>query len=87
MALLAKTNNTIEITGRNNPIPFSASSNAPGKLSSRYTNNPSKIKFNMIFRRHNTNCVCRDLNLKTATTDNKAETINKAMYTLKSTAK
>ena len=51
MALLAKTKNTIEIKGRNNPIPFSAFSNAPGKLSSRYTNNPSKIKFNMILRR------------------------------------
>jgi hypothetical protein len=77
MALLAKTNNTIEITGRNNPIPFSAFSNAPGKLSSRYTNNPSKIKFNMILRRPKTNWFCLDLNEKTAIIDNKAEAKNR----------
>jgi hypothetical protein len=50
MALLAKTNNTIAKTGRNIPIPFSETAGvSPDKFSERYTNNPNKIKFNIIF--------------------------------------
>ncbi|GEP52427.1 hypothetical protein FNO01nite_30990 [Flavobacterium noncentrifugens] len=50
MALLANTKKTIETIGRNIPIPFSETITAsPDKFSERYTNNPNKIKFNMIF--------------------------------------
>jgi hypothetical protein len=50
MALLDKTNNTIATIGRNIPIPFSETAGvSPDKFSERYTNNPNKIKFNMIF--------------------------------------
>ena len=55
MALLAKTNNTIEKTGSNRPKPFSESLITREKLSNRNMNNPSKIKFNMMFRRPKTN--------------------------------
>jgi hypothetical protein len=55
MALLAKANNTIEKTGSSSPIPFSEFAGSPGRLSNRYTNNPSKIKFNMMFKRPKTN--------------------------------
>ena len=49
MALLAKTSITIEIIGRNIPIPFSETNAVPpDKFSERYTNNPNKIKFNML---------------------------------------
>jgi hypothetical protein len=50
IALLAKTKNTIASTGRNIPIPFSETAGvSPDRFSERYTNNPNKIKFNMIF--------------------------------------
>jgi hypothetical protein len=50
MALLANTRKTIETIGRNIPIPFSETAGvSPDKFSERYTNNPNKIKFNMMF--------------------------------------
>jgi hypothetical protein len=49
MALLAKTNNTIATIG-NIPIPFSETRTvSPDMFSERYTNNPNKIKFKIIF--------------------------------------
>ena len=88
MALLAKTKNTIEKIGRSIPIPFSETSDvSPDKLSDRYTNNPSKIKFNMMLRRSNTNCVCLFLNIKIAINDNKADPKNNPKYNNSSLAK
>jgi hypothetical protein len=50
MALLAKTNNTIATIGRNIPIPFSETRTvSPDMFSERYTNNPNKIKFKIMF--------------------------------------
>jgi hypothetical protein len=62
--LFAKTNKTIEIAGRNIPIPFSETKVPPDKFSERYTKNPSKIKLNIMFNLFNTNCRCLSLKLK-----------------------
>ncbi len=86
MALLAKTKNTIEKIGRRIPIPFSETSVSPDKLSERYTNNPSKIKFNMILRRPKTNCDCLSLYLNIEINDNVAEPRNKLKYKVSSLA-
>ncbi len=48
MALLAKTKNTIEKIGKNIPTPFSETAVSPDVFSIRNTNNPNKIKFNII---------------------------------------
>jgi hypothetical protein len=57
MALLANTN-TIATIGRNIPIPFSETRTvSPDKFSERYTNNPNKIKFKIIFNLPITNSV------------------------------
>ena len=77
MALLAKTKNTIEKIGKSIPIPFSETTVSPDKLSDRYTNNPSKIKFNMMLRRPKTNCDCLSLYLKIEIKDNAADPKNK----------
>jgi hypothetical protein len=56
MALLANTNNTIATIGRNIPIPFSETRTvSPDMFSERYTNNPNKIKFKIIFNLPMTN--------------------------------
>ncbi|GGH46480.1 hypothetical protein GCM10011364_20700 [Mangrovimonas yunxiaonensis] len=78
MALLAKAKNTIEIIGRKIPIPFSETTVSPDKFSDWYTNNPSKIKFNIILSRPKTNCDFLFLKLKIETTDNNADPKNKA---------
>jgi hypothetical protein len=51
MALFAKTKNTIEKIGKNIPTPFSEIEVSPDAVSVRNTNNPNKIKFNIIFNR------------------------------------
>ncbi len=80
MALLAKTKNTIEKMGRSIPIPFSETSVSPDKFSDRYTNNPSKIKFNMMLRRPNTNCVCLFLYIDIAINAKAVEPKNNPKY-------
>jgi hypothetical protein len=86
MALLANTNNTIETIGSSNPIPFSEFAVSPDKVSNRYINNPSKIKFNIMFKRPNTNWVCLVLNKKTAINDSAADAKNKIIYSSESKA-
>ena len=87
MALLAKTKNTIEKIGRRIPIPFSETVVSPDKFSDRYTNNPSKIKFNMMLSRPITNWDFLFLNINIAIKDNNAEPQNKAKYSISSLAK
>lgn len=79
MALLARTIKTIENKGRIIPIPFSETAVSPDNVSDRYTITPSKIKFNMMLRRPNTNWVCLLLYLKIEITDNNADSKNKPM--------
>jgi len=87
MALLAKTRNTIEKIGRIIPTPFSETFNAsPGVLSIRYTNNPSKIKFNMIFSRPKTNCDYLFLYIKMLIIAKAAELKNIIKYNISSFA-
>ena len=87
MALLAKTKNTIEKIGRSIPIPFSETSDiSPDMFSVRYTNNPSKIKFNMILSRPKTNCDFLFLNIKIAINDNTADPKNNPKYNKSSLA-
>ena len=76
MALLAKTNKTIETNGRSIPTPFSETVVSPDVFSDWYTKNPSKIKFKMIFKRPKTNCDCLFLKLKILIIANKALPIN-----------
>ena len=76
MALLANTKNTIERTGRNIPIPFSETVVSPDKFRDRYTKNPSKKKFNMIFSCPKTNCDFRFLNINTEANDKMPDNTN-----------
>ncbi len=56
MALFAKTSKTIEIIGKNIPIPFSETAVSPDKVCDTYTNTPNKKRFVKILSRPNTNC-------------------------------
>ena len=86
MALLANANNTIETIGSSNPIPFSEFAVSPDTVSNRYINNPSKIKFNIIFKRPNTNWVCLVLNKKIEINDSRADAENRIAYSNESNA-
>jgi hypothetical protein len=86
MALLAKTKNTIEKIGRRIPIPFSETSASPDKFSDRYTNNPSKIKFNMILSRPKTNCSFLSLNINIEINANTVDPKNNTKYKISSLA-
>ena len=79
MALFARTIKTIENKGRIIPIPFSETAVSPDNVSDRYTITPSKIKFNMMLRRPNTNWVCLLLYLKIVINDSKADSKNKPL--------
>ena len=87
MALLANTNNTIDKIGSSSPIPFSEFAVSPDTVSNRYINNPSKIKFSMIFKRPKTNWVCLVLNKKIEINDSKADAENKIIYSIESNRK
>ena len=78
MALLAKAKNTIEIIGRNIPIPFSETTVSPDIFSDKYTKNPSKKKFNMMLRRPKTNWSFLFLNIKIETRAKIPDTTNAA---------
>jgi len=83
MALLAKTKNTIEKIGKNIPIPFSETlAVPPDKFSVRYTNNPNKIKFNMIFNLPMTNCCCLFLCDNMLNKDNVVLKLKRHTYTI-----
>ena len=49
--------------GIKTPIPFSETKVSPDKVSDLYTKTPSNTKFEIIFKRFKTNCVCRFLKL------------------------
>ncbi len=76
MALFAKTSNTIIITGKNIPIPFSETAVSPDNVSDKYTNTPNKKRFVKIFKRPNTNCNFLFLNKNIVTIAKRADTIN-----------
>lgn len=86
MALFARTIKTIENKGRIIPIPFSETAVSPDNVSDKYTITPSKIKFNMMLRRPNTNWVCLLLYLKIIITDSKADSKNKPIIQMISKA-
>ena len=73
MALLAMTKKTIEMMGSNTPIPFSETKVSPDNVSDLYTKTPSNTKFNMMFKRFNTNCIFRLLKLNIETNVNTIE--------------
>jgi len=87
MALLAKTKKTMESTGRNIPIPFSEICISPGIIRVQYTKNPSKTKFNIIFKRPKTNWSFRFLNIKIEIRANNPERANRITNQVVSTAK
>lgn len=76
MALFAKTSNTIIITGKNIPIPFSETEASPDNVSDKYTNTPNKKRFVKIFKRPNTNCNFLFLNKKIVIIAKRAEMKN-----------
>ena len=87
MALLAKTNNTIEIIGIKIPIPFSETLVSPDMFSDWYTNNPSKKKFNMMLSRPNINWDFLFLNKNIEIKDRAADPKNNPKYNILSLAK
>ncbi|CAM1333895.1 protein of unknown function [Tenacibaculum aestuariivivum] len=76
MALFAKTNSKITITGKNIPIPFFETEASPDNVSDRYINMPNKRRFINMFNRPRTNCNFLFLNKNKVTIDNKAEIKN-----------
>ena len=76
MALFAITSNTMIITGKNIPIPFSETAASPDNVRDKYTNTPNKKRFVKIFKRPNTNCNFLLLNKNIVTIDKRADTKN-----------
>ena len=76
MALFAKTNSKITMTGKNIPIPFSETKASPDNVCDRYINIPNKKRFINMFKRPNTNCNWRFLNKNKVTIANMAEVKN-----------